>query len=106
MCDSGSPKTNSILSIYPATRVHRLCGVKHLIPTIGGVCTFSTFVLIMIVTVGVIAFGASIVTYRSLRKTRPVGVVSPLVTTVSSLCGECLKSTSSNDQPGALDAVE
>jgi len=51
---------------------------------------FSTFVLIMIVTVGVIAFGATIVAkllnkasilaYRSLRKTRPVRVVSPLVT--------------------------
>lgn len=62
---------------------------------------FSTFVLIMIVTVGVIAFGATIVAkllnkasilaYRTLIKTRPVRVVSPLVTNSSSLAA--LKAT-------------
>lgn len=77
---------------------------------------FSTFVLIMIVTVGVIAFGATIVAkllnkasilaYRSLRKTRPVRVVSPLVTTSNTLCGEWLKATSGSNQPGACEAVE
>lgn len=77
---------------------------------------FSTFVFIMIVTVGVIAFGANIVAkllnkasilaYRSLRKTRPVRVVSPLVTNSSSLCGEWLKATSGSNQPGVSDAVE
>lgn len=77
---------------------------------------FSTFVLIMIVTVGVIAFGATIVAkllnkasilaYRSLRKTRPTRVVSPLVTNGSSLCGEWLKATSGSNQPGVSDAVE
>lgn len=77
---------------------------------------FSTFVLIMIITVGVIAFGASIVArllnlasmavFRSLRKTRPVRVVSPLVTASSSLSGEWLKATSGSNQPSAFDAIE
>ncbi|EGR2501193.1 hypothetical protein FXE58_04530 [Vibrio cholerae] len=77
---------------------------------------FSTFVLIMIVTVGVIAFGASIVAkllnaalmavYRSLRKTRPVRVVSPLVTASGSLSGEWLRATSGRNQPGVFDAIE
>ena len=76
---------------------------------------FSTFVLIMIVTVGVIAFGASIVAkllntasmaiYRSLRKTR-VRVVSPLATVSSSLNGEWLRATSGSNQSGVFDAIE
>jgi len=70
----------------------------------------------MIVTVGVIAFGANIVAkllnkasilaYRSLRKARPVRVVSPLVTYSRSLCGEWLKATSGSNQPEIFDAVE
>lgn len=77
---------------------------------------FSTFVLIMIVTVGVIAFGASIVAkllnaasmavYRSLRKTRPVRVVSPLATVSSSLNGEWLKANSGSNQSGVFGAIE
>ncbi len=76
---------------------------------------FSTFVLIMIVTVGVIAFGASIVAkllntasmaiYRSLRKTR-VRVVSPLATVSSSLNGEWLRATSGSNQSGVFDSIE
>ncbi|NAX21118.1 hypothetical protein [Vibrio sp. V39_P1S14PM300] len=77
---------------------------------------FSTFVLIMIVTVGVIAFGASIVAkllnaalmvvYRSLRKARSVRVVSPLATVSSSLNGEWLRATSGSTQSGVFDAIE
>lgn len=77
---------------------------------------FCTFVLIMIVTVGVIAFGASIVAkllntvsmavYQSLRKMRPVRVVSPLATVSSSLNGKWLRATSASNQSGVFDAIE
>ncbi|EGQ8391235.1 hypothetical protein VCSRO104_3478 [Vibrio cholerae] len=62
---------------------------------------FSTFVLIMIITVGVIAFGATLVARllqtgwysvcRFMRKTRPVQVVSPLVETAEFKNGEWLR---------------
>ena len=77
---------------------------------------FSTFVLIMIVTVGVIAFGAFIVAkllnvvsmavYQSLRKTRPVQVVNPVVSAGHSLNGEWLKANSSDNQYGVFDPIE
>lgn len=77
---------------------------------------FSTFVLIMIVTIGSIAFGAaifarllnlaSLAAYRAMKKARSVRVVSPLVPTCGSLSGEWLRAASSRCQPGVFSSIE
>lgn len=72
---------------------------------------FSTFVLIMIVTIGSIAFGAaifarllnlaSLAAYRAMTKS-----AEPTVPTCGSLSGEWLRAASGRCQPGVFSSIE